>query len=208
MHGSNWQAERKKILARLSIAIYKMSDQQLISLLHLFNDLDLADNNKRFDGSGLFTKDSDGNKNRQLLIAHFFLLINQLSEADLLKFMKSYEQKRFAMLREYPRINCNFTLDLATDDRAINCYARDISASGVYLETCEAFTIGQPVSLCFSLEESRLALKLKGRVVRMEHGGVGIKYESISSYQLEIMRDLINRLDDPDDSGKELAGGR
>ena len=70
----------------------------------------------------------------------------------------------------------------------------DISAGGMFVESCEPFTMGQPVSICFSVADDHLALKLKGRVIRLEHGGVGIKYEQMTSYQLEIMKDWINRL--------------
>ena len=144
MHDPNWQAEKKKILTRLSIAIYKMTDEQLISLL-----LKLKDKEKFLE---MPTTHSDGvvaARDRQLLIARFFLLINQLSEADLLRFMNRYEQKRFSMLREFPRVPCNITLDLAADGRAINCSAMDISAGGMYVESCESFAMNQPVSICF-----------------------------------------------------------
>jgi Tfp pilus assembly protein PilZ len=122
------------------------------------------------------------------------LLINQLSEADLLHFMNRYEQKQFARLREFPRVPCNFTLDLAADGRAINCFARDISAGGIFVESCEPFSMQQPVSICLSLDDEHLALKLKGRVVRLEHEGIGIKYESLTTYQKQIMNNLISRL--------------
>lgn len=194
MHSPIWQAEKKKILTRLSIAIYKMTDEQLISLLHLFKDLNLKDNEKLLE---MPTSHSDGvvaARDRQLLIARFFLLINQLSEADLLRFMNRYEQKRFAMLREFPRVPCNITLDLAADGRAINCSATDISAGGMFVESCESFTMNQTVSICFSVAENQLALKIKGRVVRLEQGGIGIKYESLTNYQVEIMKNMINRL--------------
>lgn len=206
MRVSSWQAERKKIVARLSIAIYKMTDEQLVSLLHLFKALNLAEDKTALKTARPKLETEAGKCERQLLIAHFFLLINQLSEAELIRFMNLYEQKRFALLREFPRIDCNFTLDIAVDGRAVNCFARNISANGIFLESCEAFTMGQPVSLCFSLEESRLALKLKGRVVRLEHDGVGIKYESMTAYQVEIIKDLIHRIDDHQKSGQEFPG--
>ena len=194
MHDSTWQAEKKKILTRLSIAIYKMTDEQLISLLHLFKDLKLKDQEKLLEMPKSHSDGVVAARDRQLLIARFFLLINQLSEADLLRFMNRYEQKQFSMLREFPRVPCNITLDLAADGRAINCSAMDISAGGMYVESCESFSMNQPVSICFSVVEDQLALKLKGRVVRLEHGGIGIKYESLTSYQIEIMKNLINRL--------------
>jgi len=42
--------------------------------------------------------------------------------------------------------------------------------------------------------DDQLALKIKGRVIRLEQGGIGIKYESLTSYQIEIMKNMINRL--------------
>ena len=194
MHDPNWQVEKKKILTRLSIAIYKMTDEQLISLLHLFKDLEFSEKDKLLEIPKDYPDGISGARDRQLLIARFFLLINQLEETDLLKFMNRYEQKRFAMLREFPRVPCNISLDLAADGRAINCFAMDISAGGMFVESCEPFTMGQSVSLCFSLSDNQLPLKIKGRVVRLEHGGIGVKYESLTSYQLEIMKNLINSL--------------
>ncbi|BBO72500.1 hypothetical protein DSCA_64300 [Desulfosarcina alkanivorans] len=194
MHDPIWQAEKKKILARLSIAIYKMTDEQLISLLHLFKDLELEGKEKLLESPQFHQDGAVAARDRQLLIARFFLLINQLSEADLLRFMNRYEEKRFAMLRKFPRVPCNITLDLAANGRAINCFARDISAGGMFVESCEPFTMDQPVFICFSVDQDQLALKLKARVIRLEQGGVGVQYEELTRYQLEIMKALINRL--------------
>ena len=195
MQEPSWQVEKKKILTRLSIAIYKMTDEQLISLLHLFEDLDLKQNKKllRRSRSRNRTKVSTpGTGSCSLPV--FFLLINQLEEDDLLRFMSRYERKRFAMLREFPRVPCNISLDLAANGRAINCFATDISAGGMFVESCESFTMGQSVSICFSIGQDQLPLKLKASVVRLEHGGIGVKYESVTQYQVEILKDLINRL--------------
>jgi hypothetical protein len=194
MNDSNWLAEKKKILTRLSIAIYRMSNDQLISLLHLFKDLEFEEKEKLLGIPNPRSGSIADARDRQMLIARFLLLINQLSEADLLRFMNRYERKQFARLREFPRVPCNFNLDLAADGRAINCFARDISAGGIFVESCESFSMEQPVSLCFSLLDEDLALKLKGRVVRLEQEGIGIRYESLTTYQKEIMNDLISRL--------------
>lgn len=194
MQEPSWQVEKKKILTRLSIALYKMTDEQLVALLHLFKDLDLKQNEKLLKIPKLKTDEITGARDRQLLIARFFLLINQLQEADLLRFMNRYEQKRFSMLREFPRVPCNISLDLAANGRAINCFAADISAGGMFIESCESFTMDQTVSICFSIGPGQLPLKLKGSVVRLEHGGIGVKYESLTRYQVDILKDLIDRL--------------
>jgi hypothetical protein len=207
MQDPSWQLEKKKILTRLSIAIYKMSDEQLVALLHLFKDLELKESEKLLDIPELSQDGTAGAQGRQMLIARFFLLINQLQEKDLLRFMNRYEQKRFAMLRAYPRVSFHLPLDLAANGRAIRCFATDISAGGMYIESLEPFSMGDRVSICFSLDEESLALKVQGRVVRVEHGGVGIKYESLTSYQLEIMQNIINRLQRQGDAESKQRSG-
>jgi hypothetical protein len=199
MNESSWQKEKKKIIARLSVAIYKMTDEQLISLLHFFKDFKLKEDEKLLNIRPVTSEGATGFHDRQMLIARFFLLIHQLSESELLKFMNRYEQKQFAMLREYPRVSCNFTIDLAADGRAINCFAMDISAGGIFVESCEPLTMGQSVSICFSLDDESLPLKMNGRVVRLEQGGVGIKYEALTPYQLEILKNLIDRLNEQEE---------
>jgi hypothetical protein len=78
MHDPIWQAEKKKILARLSIAIYKMTDEQLIALLHLFKDLDLKDKEKLLEMPQFHQDGVVAARDRQLLIARFFLRFHLL----------------------------------------------------------------------------------------------------------------------------------
>jgi hypothetical protein len=188
--------KKKKLLTRLSIAIYKMSDEQLVSLLRLFMEMSLYIDQKQLEVSHLQDVGLGGQRTRQMLIAKLFLLINQLSETQIQQFMKRSEQKRLAIFREYPRIACNFMMDLASNGRAANCFASDISANGIFVESCEPFIMGQRVSMCFTLNDSRLSLKLKGKVVRLEHGGAGIKYEALTSYQTEIIKDIVRHFND------------
>lgn len=191
MHDSTWQVKKKKLLTRLSIAIYKMSEEELVSLLQLFMEMSLYIDQKQLDISHLQDVGLGDQITRQMLIAKLFLLTNQLSETQIQQCMNRSEQKRLTIFRDYPRVACNFMLDLASNGRAVNCFARDISANGIFVESCEPFTMGQRVSLCFTLDDSRLSLKLKGKVVRLEHGGAGIKYEALTTYQLEIMDDIV-----------------
>ena len=74
MHEPIWQAEKKKILTRLSIAIYKMTDEQLVSLLHLFKDLNLKDNEKLLDMPKSNSEGVVAARDRNMLIPRLFLL--------------------------------------------------------------------------------------------------------------------------------------
>ena len=128
-----------------------------------------------------------------MLIARLFMAINRLSESDLVTFVKGFEEKRWALLRQSRRVPCTLSLDMAVGGRAIQGFALDIGPGGMFVESCERFHVGQPVAICFSVTDHPLALKLKGRVVRLEDQGVGIQFESPTRYQLEILNAFVDR---------------
>ena len=183
--------KKKKIMTRLSIAVYKMTDEQLLSLMSLFKGLDLNAMGPILEDLKVPSGNGSSIGDRELILARFFTLIHQLSESDLFRFLERFEKKKFAMLRQFPRVPCQITLDMAANERAVNCFAKDISAGGMFVESFEPFEVGQRLIICFSIEKEQLALKLKGIVIRQEYGGVGVQFESPTFYQLEIMKGLI-----------------
>ncbi len=188
------QGARQKILTRFSVSIYKMTDEQLLALLTLTEELGINSNNRLLDIPKMSAKDISLPGDRQLLIAHFFVLIKQMSDEELDEFLDTFEKERFRGLREYPRIPCNINVDFVVGDRVFNCFAKDISAGGVFIETTELFSVNQDVSMCFALLNQQLPFKIKGKVVRLTDSGIGIMYEQLSTYQREILSSLIDRV--------------
>ena len=84
-------------------------------------------------------------------------------------------------------------VDFASGGKAYRSCIRDISASGVFIETGDSFKPGQDIALCFSLTESDAALpfKLKGKVMRIYPDGIGVQYVNMSQYQRDIINTLI-----------------
>lgn len=188
------QDAKQKILTRLSVSIYKMPDEQLMALLTLFDDMGMTADNKLLDMPRMNPKDVSLPEDRQLLIAHFFVLLNQMSDRELSDFLNTFEKERFSGLRAYPRTQCNINVDFVVDDKAFSCFAKDISAGGVFIETADLFSVNQVVSMCFALCNQQLPFKIQGKVVRCTDKGIGIMYEKLSTYQREILSSLIDKL--------------
>ena len=187
--------EKHTIVARLSVSIYRMTDEQLTTILKLLeneDDLVAASDTAPPD------KDSDSNApriRRQMIIARIFILINQLDRDTLLQRLRPFHHPDFRWVREYPRLSCYIQVDFAAGGKAYRSCIRDISASGVFIETGDSFKPDQDIALCFSLAESDAALpfKLKGKVMRIYPDGIGVQYVNMSRYQRDIINTLIEK---------------
>ena len=79
--------------------------------------------------------------------------------------------------RKHPRKPCSIVVDYATQDRAFRDYIRDISKSGVFIETTNFFSVGQEFIMTFSIPNNQKPLKFIGEVVRTGQRGVGVKFK-------------------------------
>lgn len=186
------QIEKHTIIARLSVSIYKMDDINLQKILNL-----LENNTNAEEGlHPLMEKSSDPVIQRQMIIARLFVLINQLDKDALLQRLRPFQHPDFRWIREYPRLSCYLMVDFAADGRAYRSCIRDISASGVFIETTDSFEPGQELSLCFSLSESEemLPFKIHGQVTRIYSDGIGVRYEDVTNYQRDIISALLDKL--------------
>lgn len=188
------QIEKHTIVARLSVSIYKMETDQLAKILDL---LENDDNSERYDDVSqlLMSESNDPNTPRQMIIARLFVLINQLDKDTLLQRLRPYQHPDFRWIREYPRLTCYLMVDYVCGGKVYHSCIRDISAGGVFIETTDSFEQGQDILLCFTLSESQemLPFKIKGKVARTYHDGIGVQYENVTDYQRDIISALIQK---------------
>jgi Tfp pilus assembly protein PilZ len=189
------QIEKHTIVARLSVSIYRMNDDQLNVILNM---LEGDDGKAKTPDTRLADRDSDRDAplvRRQMIIARIFILINQMDRDTLLQRLRPFHHPDFRWVREYPRLPCYIQVDFAAGGKAYRSCIRDISASGVFIETGDTFKPGQDIALCFSLAESdeTLPFKLKGRVTRVYPDGIGVQYVNMSGYQRDIINTLIEK---------------
>ena len=77
--------------------------------------------------------------------------------------------------RRHPRIPCSAPIEYIARDRTFRNLSRDISTSGLFVETWDAFSVGETIAMALPLEK-QAPVKLKGKVVRIDKQGIGIEF--------------------------------
>ncbi len=93
--------------------------------------------------------------------------------------------------REFKRLNTRTDIDVASANRVVQTNMRDISASGIYINTSGKFEISEFVRVVFSIPGFDKPLKLQGKIVRVEQHGMAIIFEQITPYFKTILDDAI-----------------
>lgn len=189
------QIEKHTIVTRLSVSVYKMSERQLLNLMDVFEQKVEAEGGDIGEPLALHRHSNDPALRRQMIIAHLFILIQQMDKDGLLEALRLLDHPELRWVREFPRLDCYLLVDFAADGKAYKGVMRDISAGGVFIETTEPLKYGQHIALCYTLTESNapMPFKIKGRVTRIFPNGVGVQYENITHYQQEIINTLIHK---------------
>lgn len=78
--------------------------------------------------------------------------------------------------RRHHRILCSAPIEYATKDQNYRNLSRDISVSGIFIETWHSFRIGDKLILRIPLFTDQEHIKVKGKVVRTDNQGVGIEF--------------------------------
>ena len=169
-----------------------MDDSSLVNILNLLEKGPDAENGVH----PLLEKSDDPVIQRQMIIARLFVLINQFDKDTLLHRLRPFQHPDFRWIREYPRLSCYLMVDFASGGKAYRSCIRDISASGVFIETTDTFQPGQELALCFTLTESdeMLPFKINGQVTRIYSDGIGVRYEDVTDYQRAIIGALLDKL--------------
>jgi len=85
---------------------------------------------------------------------------------------------------------------LKKDAGEIRCdQTRDISLKGIYCHSDIKFPVGTPCELELYLTDadSRLVLFLKGRIIRTDERGMGIRFEEMDLDSFFLLKDILNR---------------
>jgi len=107
------------------------------------------------------------------------------------KYVKSMpDEKRQILLKElfqeereghgkrvFKRVPVFTVVNYVVDGRAYQDFVGNVAAGGLFIETHEAFSVGQKVSLAFSLPNYPKVIKIQGEIVRTTSKGVGIDFK-------------------------------
>jgi type II secretory pathway predicted ATPase ExeA len=84
--------------------------------------------------------------------------------------------------RLHKRKRLSLAIDYTVGDRVIRDFIDDLSIGGVFIETRQRFSVGQAVTMTFSLPRSRRHYKVTGEVIRVERLGIAVRFREDIDY--------------------------
>lgn len=106
-------------------------------------------------------------------------LITSMSEAkrrELLEKLTNWYRSKHTELREFPRKPFSGPVEVSTNGLTYMCFIRNLSHGGVFIHTDFSFKIDQEITMTFSLSTAEKDLTVRGKVVRVDSQGIGVKF--------------------------------
>lgn len=92
--------------------------------------------------------------------------------------------------RRHSRYACLVGVDYDISDWTYQCYMRDISEGGAYIDTEQPVKVGQRLIISISAPELDRSCAVSGTVVRRDPRGIGVRFEELSLQQKQVIRSL------------------
>lgn len=109
-------------------------------------------------------------------------LISDMSETEkreLLERLEKWEQAKLKDARQHLRRQTSIYAVFSGQDCYFRDYIKDISSGGLFIETDTALFMNQELVITFFLPDVQAPLKIKGKVVRTDAEGFGIKFDEL-----------------------------
>ena len=133
-------------------------------------------------------------KKYNLTILRLFEIILKLNPEQQEKLLSYAEELHFEDLRQSRRKGCHIPVNYTSQNRIHLDPIKNISKSGVFIETQTPLFIGEEIWLTFCMHGYDHPLKIKGEIVRANRLGVGVEYRDISPYLTEMLETLVKRM--------------
>ena len=92
--------------------------------------------------------------------------------------------------RKHSRYDCLVGVDYDISDWTYQCYMRDISEGGAYIETEHAVRVGQRLIMSLSSPVLERTCAINGTVVRRDPKGIGVRFDELTLQQKQVIRSL------------------
>jgi Tfp pilus assembly protein PilZ len=121
---------------------------------------------------------------RNEIRAFIFGIVDEMSDTEMRQLLNELEnwQKSKNEKRKHARRSTLIDITYSSDKRRVfEDFVRNISAGGLYIETQLVSEIGQQLNMTFSHPESGNPIKVAGKIVRVDSGGIGVRFNKLLS---------------------------
>ncbi|WP_319407277.1 PilZ domain-containing protein [uncultured Desulfosarcina sp.] len=92
--------------------------------------------------------------------------------------------------RKHSRYDCLVGVDYDISDWTYQCYMRDISEGGAYIETEQPIKVGQRLTMSLASPVLERTCAINGTVVRRDPKGIGVRFDNMTLQQKQVIRSL------------------
>ena len=85
-------------------------------------------------------------------------------------------------------------IDYTLSDQCYRDFIQDISETGLFIKTSQAFSVGQTVSMTFISPNNQKPFKMDGEIVHTNNDGVGVKFKIESQVQRMVLKSYIDMI--------------
>ena len=127
---------------------------------------------------------NDNELGRNEVRAFIFEIIDDMSDTEMRQLLKDLEkwQKSKNEKRKFTRRSTLIDITYSSGQRRIfEDFVRNISAAGLFIETNLLSELGQKLTMTFSHPDSGDPIKVLGKVIRVDSGGIGVKFNKLLS---------------------------
>jgi hypothetical protein len=121
-------------------------------------------------------------KRVKALIKQIFVSVKTAPLEQQKELIEILEDWQYGHRRGGIRKLCSIDVDYAKEGRAFKGSIKNVSFNGLFIETSEQFSIGQTITLTFSLPNHSKPFKTKAQVVWHSANGVGVQFKMPNKY--------------------------
>jgi len=133
-------------------------------------------------------------KKYNVIISKLFQVVINLGEEQQLALLRHAEELLVKEKRINIRKACEIPLNYAANNRVYSNHIKNISRSGVFIETQRPFIVGEEIIMSFKLEGFERPLKIKGEIAHATREGVGVEFKDLSTYIEEMIGVVVKRM--------------
>ena len=133
-------------------------------------------------------------KKYNVVISKLFQIVIELTEEQQLALLRHAEDLFAKEKRVNIRKSCNIPVHYATDYRVYTNHIKNISQSGLFIETQRPLIVGDEIIMTFRLDGFNKPLRIKGEIAHATRKGVGVEFKEVSPYIEEIIDILLKQM--------------
>lgn len=120
---------------------------------------------------------SDENLDEVNVSSRLINLIFDMPIAKKLKLLKLLDEWEHNGSRKHARKPWVIPVNYAAEGQIFKDVTKNISSSGLFIQTKMPFMIGQKITMAFQLPKQRKHIKAVGEIVRTNAQGIGVKFK-------------------------------